>query len=515
LDSADNGNFNTAWWGGFRQAVKSIDPNAAIIGEIWDNATNDNGVDWLTGSTFDSVMNYQFRNAVIDFFRGTYNDGNVQHHAVDAAGFNQELMRLYSEYPLQSFYSMMNLVDSQDTMRILTILENAPQPGDLSALQQDEYRPSPEEQELGIEKLKLVSDFQFSFPGDPTIFYGDEAGLSGYSDPLNRRTYPWNNQNLELLNHYRKLGAIRNANPVLQTGDFRPLYAQGAVYAFARTIRNGQDVFGEPAQASTAIVVINNQNQAITVNIPTDGTVEDGTTMLDELNNQWYKVQNGGVTLTLQPYQGAILVTPSDTPVAYLQEAQSQNQSEIAWTPVQGAVGYRIWRKNPDGQWVPLGPDLPSTTSSVTVERNAFAQTFAVQALFSPSDRPQPDTALNTISLPVDVPAVRLSQPVVSGHMVGDRAMLSITSVPGATQYVIYQRQRDGSYVSVATVSTHGDAEVVQGVPDQGSGSSIHATIRVAVPVPAGFSSVTYRVAAQNEDGQAVTNPLTLSLSKK
>lgn len=514
LDSADNGNFNTAWWGGFRQAVKSIDPNAAIIGEIWDNATNDNGTDWLTGSTFDSVMNYQFRNAVIDFFRGTYNDGNVQHHAVDAAGFNQELMRLYSEYPLQSFYSMMNLVDSQDTMRILTILENAPQPGDLSALQQDEYRPSPAAEQLGIERLKLVSDFQFSFPGDPTIFYGDEAGLTGYSDPLNRRTYPWDNQNLDLLNHYRKLGAIRNANPVLQTGDFTPLYAQGMVYAFARTIRNGRDVFGVPAEDATAIVAINNQNQAITVTIPTDGTVADGSTMLDELNNQWYKVQNGGITLTLQSYQGAILVTPSDAPMAYLQEEDSQN--EIAWTPVQGAIGYRVWRQNPNGQWVPFGPVLPATDLSVTVERDAYAQTFAVQALFSASDHAQsPVSAPKTVSLPVDVPAVRLSQPIVSGRVVGDRAMVSITPVSGATQYVIYQRQGDGSYAPVATVSTSGDSAAIGEVPAQGPANSPHATIRVTVPVPAGFSSVTYRVAAQNEDGQAVTNPLTLSLSKK
>ncbi|WP_304458564.1 glycoside hydrolase family 13 protein [Alicyclobacillus sendaiensis] len=494
LDSADNSNFNTSWWSGFRKAVKSIDPNAAIIGEVWGNATNDNGTDWLTGSTFDSVMNYQFRNAVIDFFRGTYNDGNVQHHAVDASGFNQELMRLYSEYPLESFDSMMNLVDSQDTMRILTILENAPQPSDMSALQQDEYEPSAADEQLGIERLKLVSDFQFSFPGDPTIFYGDEAGLGGYSDPLNRRTYPWDHQNLTLLNHYRKLGAIRTANPVLQTGGFTPLYAEGMVYAFARTIQDGHDVFGDPAPNATAIVAINNQNETTTVTIPTRGTVADGTMMLDELTNQWHEVQNGHITLTLQPYQGAIFVTPSDTPVAYLQEEHSQD--EIAWTPVQGALGYRVWKKNPDGHWLPVGPVLSAEDLSFTVSRDATAQTFAVEAILG---TPGPETSPNEghLSLPVDVPAVRLSQPEIRGRIEAGRAILSITPVWGATQYVIYEKQLDGAYMAVNRVSAH-----------EGVGRGV---MTISLPVPAGFSSVTYRVAAQNDDGQAVSNPLTLS----
>ncbi|SIS74231.1 Glycosidase [Alicyclobacillus vulcanalis] len=510
LDSADNSNFNPAWWSGFRRAVKSIDPDAAIVGEIWNNATNDNGVDWLTGSTFDSVMNYQFRNAVIDFFRGTYNDGNVQHHAVDAQGFNQELMRLYSEYPLPSFYAMMNLVDSQDTMRILTILENAPEPGSLSALQQDEYQPSPADEELGIERLKLVSDFQFAFPGDPTVFYGDEAGLTGYSDPLNRRTYPWDHQNLELLNHYRKLGAIRDANPVLQTGDFQPLYAQGMVYAFARTIRDGHDVFGKPADNATAIVALNNENQATTVTLPVSSWIPDGTEMLDELTDQWYTVQNGTLTVQLGPYQGAILVTPSSAPVAYLQEDGSQN--ELAWTPVQGATGYRVWRQNPDGHWVPDGPLLPSTVLSLPVERGATAQMFVVQAVTSPGDAGSAGmSASSGFSLPVDVPALRLSPPQVAGRVAGDHVVLSITPVVGATQYVVYEEQPDGSYEPVAEVPAGPNGQA-QADSAGGSGAP-HGVVRVQLSAPDPGTSLTFRVAAQNDDGQAVSDPLTVTLA--
>ncbi|WP_072874351.1 alpha-amylase family glycosyl hydrolase [Alicyclobacillus tolerans] len=543
LDSADNSNFNTAWWSGFRDAVKSIDPNAAIIGEIWNNATNDNGTDWLTGSTFDSVMNYQFRNAVIDFFRGNYNDGNEQHHAVDAAGFNQRLMRLYSEYPKQSFYAMMNLVDSQDTMRILTILENAPQPSDISALQQDLYQPSAADEQIGIEKLKLVSDLQFGFPGDPTIWYGDEAGLTGYKDPLSRRTYPWNHQNLTLLNHYRKLGAIRKANPVLQTGDFQPLYTQGMVYAFARTIRDGHDVFGDPANDASAIVALNNQNQSTTVSLPTKGTVADGTRLLDELNNQWYTVENGQVTLTLQPYQGAILVTPTRVPVAYLQESGNQNQ--IAWTPVEGATGYRVFRKNRAGQWQPVGGPLSASTLYLPVERGAYAQTFAVEALFGPgpvlgpgplvgppvAPPAGPNVSASMLSSTVDLPALRLTAPVVKGTLLRGQAILNINSVPGATQYVVYEEQADGSYIPVQTVSVPGISQQpgqppihpggpLQPVqPSMSPGNPIYPPgimpnqppIRVNLEVPSGTTSVTYRVAAQNEDGQAVTQPFTLT----
>lgn len=489
LDSADNSNYNVTWWSNFRNAVKSIDPNAAIVGEIWNNATNDNGTDWLTGSTFDSVMNYSFRNAVIDFFRGTYNDGSVQHHAVDAAGFNQELMRLYSEYPLQSFYAMMNLVDSQDTMRILTVLENAPEPGSMSALQQATYQPTATDQQLGIKRLELVSDLQFGFPGDPTIWYGDEAGVSGYSDPLSRDTYPWGHENETLLNHYRLLGAIRAANPVLQTGTFTPVYAQGEVYAFARTIQGGQDVFGKPAADASAIVALNNQNQTQTVNLPVAGVIANGTKLLDELNDQWYTVENGAVQLTLAPYEGAILVTPTANPVAYLQTINGQ--TSIAWTPVAGANGYLLLRHQGD-VWVPVGRPLSANTLSSPVTQGATAVDYAIAAL--PPVAPGVGLSLGQPLQAVTVPAASLGQPQVQVDVQHSGVSLHITPVPNATQYVVYLQQPDGSYQAVATVAAHGD-------------------VHLRLPVAPGTQSISVRVAAQNEDGQAVTDPMVITVN--
>lgn len=506
LDSADNGNFNVGWWSAFRKAVKSVDPNAAIIGEIWNNATNDNGTNWLTGQTFDSVMNYQFRNAVIDFFRGTYNDGNAQHTAVGASGFNQRLMRLYSEYPLPSFYAMMNLVDSQDTMRILTVLENAPSPTGMSAFAQATWQPTPAEKALGVARLKLVSDFQFGFPGNPTIWYGDEAGVTGYKDPLNRKTYPWGHANETLLNHYRKLGMIRDGNPVLQTGQFKPLYANGGVYAFARTITQGRDVFNQPAANASAVVALNNQNQVASLSIPVKGTVADGTQMLNELDNQWFTVQQGHIQITLQPYQGAILVSQPSSPVAYMQNAGGQ--SYLAWTPMNGATGYRIWMKRSDGQWKLMGERISPTLSeaNVTRWRQSAAIQLEVQALYGSKDgkgdqgRQQAGGSSQNsshgqvapfLSGTVTIPAANLKMGSVAVKAKKSGVSLSWAGVPFASQYIVYEKAADGSYQRIAILSASGERHKYK--------------LRWTQP-----GTGVFRVAAANEDSISVSPDATV-----
>lgn len=548
LDSADNGNFSIPWWSAFRSAVKSVDPQAAIVGEIWNNATNDNGTNWLTGQTFDSVMNYQFRNAVIDFFRGAYNDGNEQHTAVDATGFNARLMRLYSEYPLTSFYAMMNLVDSQDTMRILSVLSDAPDPTTMTAYQQASWQPTASELALGIARLKLVSDFQFGFPGDPTVYYGDEAGMLGYKDPLNRGPYPWGQENEDLVNHYRLLGAIRSANPVLQTGAFEPLLAQGDVYAFARTITGGQDVFGTPTADATAIVALNNQATPDTITVPVNGTVPDGTQMEDELTGTWYTVSQGQITMNLAAYQGVILIANPSAPVAYMQ--RSGAQTEIAWTPVAAAnAHYQVWMEDSDGTWrsLPLAP-MPALVgpASGSVVGGVAAQplsaditglrgTQAMQLMVSATvpgqppvgpasaavpanNPPQPPLPPgSTVSNVVTVPAVDLTIGSVTATTTPHGVQLSFSAVPGATQYTVYAEQPDGSYTLVDTVSVGGP------VAAPGSGGVAGALNAPAPGGPlapmsppmqvmvSGITATTFRVAAANEDDIVYSSPVTVT----
>ncbi len=307
LDSANNSNFSVQWWTAFRKAVKQVDPNAAIIGEDWNNPTNDNGTDWLTGSTWDSTMNYPFRNAVISFFRGNYADGSVTNNQVNATTFGLILQQMLSQYPQPSMYAEMNLLGSQDTERILTILEGAPDAVLLTPFQQATWQPTKSQQSLGVRKLELVTDFQYGFVGVPAIYYGDEAGMIGYKDPLSRGTYPWGRANTLLVQHYRLLGNIRRTHPVLQSGNFTQLYAQGASYAFARTIRGGMDVFGRQAANATALIAVDN-GKAETLAIPVNGLLPNGVKLYDALHgNRAYVVANGHVTVQLAAEGGAML----------------------------------------------------------------------------------------------------------------------------------------------------------------------------------------------------------------
>ncbi|MCY0901864.1 MAG: glycoside hydrolase family 13 protein [Firmicutes bacterium] len=307
LDSANNSNFSVAWWTAFRSAVKKVDPQAAIIGEDWNNPTNDNGVDWLTGTTWDSTMNYPFRDAMISFFRGNYNDGNVQNYAMTASTFGDTLMQMLEQYPQPAMYAMMNLLGSQDTERILTILEGAPDATGLTAFQQATWKPTPAQQALGVAKLEEATAFQYGFVGVPDIYYGDEAGMIGFSDPLNRGTYPWGRANEKLIAYFQLLGKIRNGHPVLQSGNYTQLFAQRDALAYARTIRGGKDALGHPAKDATAIVAVNN-GPARTLVIPMAGVLKNGALLEDSLHGgRRYVVKNGNLTISMAGY-GAVML---------------------------------------------------------------------------------------------------------------------------------------------------------------------------------------------------------------
>lgn len=302
LDSADNSNFSLKWWSNFRRAVKRVNPNAAIIGEDWNNPTNDNGVDWMTGNTWDSTMNYPFRNAMISFFRGTYYDGNVQNYAINAQTFGNTLMQMLQEYPPPAMYAEMNLLGSQDTERILTILSGAPNANALSAFQQATWKPTPAQAARGMAKLEEVSAFQYGFVGVPDIYYGDEAGMNGYTDPLNRATYPWGRANQTLVHYFQRLGAIRNSHTVLQSGGYRQLLAEGKVFAYARTPKAGEG-------GQTAVVAVNN-GAATSIRIPVATVMANGTILANSLGGVGeVTVRQGHIRLRLAKYGAAILFT--------------------------------------------------------------------------------------------------------------------------------------------------------------------------------------------------------------
>ena len=183
------------------RAAKQEKKDALIIGEVWENAADKVSYGkrrkYFRGGQLDSVMNYPVKYAIIDFVK----DKNAEK-------FYNSVTDIYSSYPQCCSDVLMNLVGSHDTERILTILGGDSPEGKTTA-ELSTKKMTPEQLSDGIRKLKVASVLQFTLPGIPMIYYGDEAGLEGYHDPFCRKPYPWGRENTELVNHYTRLSHIK------------------------------------------------------------------------------------------------------------------------------------------------------------------------------------------------------------------------------------------------------------------------------------------------------------------
>jgi 4-alpha-glucanotransferase len=285
----------------FRQSLKQKDPEAILLGEVWEDASHKVSYgklrEYFWGNELDSVMNYPFRQAVLDFLL----------LRADSVSVHQTLMSLYENYPKQHFYSAMNLIGSHDVPRALTLLGEAVPEEDLPGVgARMRARLSPKQRSLGMARLKLAVLWQMTFPGTPSVYYGDEAGLEGYRDPLNRRTYPWGREDSELVAWYRQLISLRNRYPVLQTGDWQSLPLTDNVYGYFRTVRGGRDEFGRPAPDNTAVILINRSASPMPVTVPVPEAI---ATMSDLLcGEQEIAVKAGELSLTVAPHEGKLLM---------------------------------------------------------------------------------------------------------------------------------------------------------------------------------------------------------------
>lgn len=224
----------------FRKAVKAEKSDALVLGEVWEDASNKSSYGklrrYLLGEQLDSVMNYPFAGAVIDFIR----DANAEL-------FSSRVMSIVENYPKEVLDVLMNHLSTHDTMRAITALA-----GESCAYRdrkwQSTHALNEESYAYGVRLLKAASAMQFALPGVPTIYYGDEAGMQGYKDPFNRRCYPWGNENKPLIEWYKKLGKIRTDNPVFKDGSFEIVSCVAGCAAFAR--RKDND----------AVLVISNSN---------------------------------------------------------------------------------------------------------------------------------------------------------------------------------------------------------------------------------------------------------------
>lgn len=194
-----------------RKAVKKNNSQAVLIGEVWEDASNKVAYSYrrhyFQGEELDGVMNYPFKEATLAYALGG-----------SADSFIETVSAIVENYPRQSLDTTMNLIDSHDTARALSVLSGIDMSGTDKAYRRD-FRMSGDIYELARKRLILASAIQFMLPGIPSIFYGDERGMQGYEDPLCRRTVDWNNCDEEIFAHYKKLGSIRKKYNAQMRGD--------------------------------------------------------------------------------------------------------------------------------------------------------------------------------------------------------------------------------------------------------------------------------------------------------
>ena len=224
LDVADE--LPDAFLDNLRTAVKMENPEALVLGEVWEDASTKNAYGkrrkYLLGEELDSVMNYPFRDAVLGFVKGA-----------DPAQMMEIILDILENYPPQVIRLLMNHIGTHDTERALTVLAGAPTEHH-DRRWQSETHLTEEQRQLGLQRLKLAAMMQYTLPGIPCIYYGDEAGMEGYKDPFNRRTYPWGHENTDLLAWYRKLGKLRGMLSCLKEGSFVPLNADDHTMVYIR-----------------------------------------------------------------------------------------------------------------------------------------------------------------------------------------------------------------------------------------------------------------------------------------
>jgi glycosidase len=266
------------FWPEFRQRVKAINPEAYIVGEVWRDSR-----EWLQGDQFDGVMNYLFTGATIAYVAGE----RVQPQellgrsydtmpALSAMGYADKIDNVLNLYDWQIQLTQLNLLDSHDTARLVSIAG-----GDRTS-------------------VRLATVLLFTYPGAPSIYYGDEIGLEGRLDPDCRRTILWDKPKTwdkDVFEFHKGLVAMRHAHPALRTGRFQRLYADEDVFAFARV-----------GDGETIVVAVNAAEEPRSVSIPVNELLSDGAALKPLYGAGEAAVAAGQVVVELPARDGVVLV---------------------------------------------------------------------------------------------------------------------------------------------------------------------------------------------------------------
>lgn len=247
------------FWGEFRRVVKEANPDAYILGEIWDGNPR-----WVGENHFDGLMQYPVRDAVFDVLR----------KEINAEAFAERVETLLTKYDRENVYAMQVLLGSHDTKRIRRKFED------------------------DMARVRLASLFPFVYPGAPCIYYGDEIGMDGGKDPDCRRAFPWDESKWDhdLLAWFKKLVKIRKSRVSLRQGDYQHIAVGNQGYAFSRN-------YGE----EYTLVAVNFSDAETHLILPCDIiTLKEIDSMTDLLTDEVF-VSGTEIELTIPALSAKIL----------------------------------------------------------------------------------------------------------------------------------------------------------------------------------------------------------------
>lgn len=346
---------DTEFWREFRKEIKTGGKGEPLIlGEIWDDAS-----EYFLGDLYDSVMNYRFRGAMIDYLK----NGNAE-------GAENQLNAVYEDYPKEAFYALMNLMGSHDTPRAAFVLGNG-----TDSFERAEYDKNYNHQ-LGVNRLKIASILQMGYAGAPTVYYGDEAGVTGSKDPDDRRVYPWGNEDKGLIQHYQSVGGVRtNYHDLFSYGDLQHLYAKGDVLAFSRSDNK-----------NFALVVTNRGNENKTVEVDVKELLINGIKLNDQLDKKYRAVsKDGKVSITVPAMSGRILVSDKGqnlkkpAGVTKLEAEEGSHSVSIKWEG--DAAKYAVYQTTISGAFYKKVKETSSNEITIEGLENGRKHYFAVAAL--------------------------------------------------------------------------------------------------------------------------------------
>lgn len=262
-----------------RRAVKDENSDAVIIGEVWEDATTKLAYGerrrYLLGEQLDSVMNYPFADAVLNFVK-----------FANADAFIDSVMSIIEKYPPQVTNVLMNHIGTHDTERAITRLAGENCEGYGRHWQHEHNKLSDYDYYRGVSMMKIASLIQYTLPGVPSLYYGDEIGMQGMKDPFNRACMDWYEPNTELHRWYKRLGEIRRGCKAFERGSFVPIYCSYKTVAYLRSGDNNE-----------VLVAVNLDENAVDINVG------------NRWDNAYYffesTVQNGN--LHLEPFRYTLL----------------------------------------------------------------------------------------------------------------------------------------------------------------------------------------------------------------